>query len=111
MRIGILVRFGHLFLRLLEAHDLLSDFADVCFRNREDITVNLVESFCNISGDLQMLRLIFPHRYHIGLKQQNICRHQYRVSEKSCVDIFRMLLRLIFKLGHPVHFPHIGKAV
>ena len=58
-----------------------------------------------------MLHLINSHRNHICLIQQDISRHQYRVGEKSCVDIVRMFGGFVLKLCHTVQLTHIGKAV
>ena len=58
-----------------------------------------------------MLLLIYSHRHNVCLIEQDVRRHQHRVSEKPGVDIVRMLGRLVLELGHPVQLAHVGKAV
>ena len=58
-----------------------------------------------------MLHLIDTHRNHIRLIKQDICRHQYRIGKKTCVDIVRMLGRLVLELGHTAQLTHVGVAV
>ena len=37
---------------------------------------------CNLAGQLEMLYLIFSHRYQIGAIQQDVGRHQDRIVEQ-----------------------------
>ena len=58
-----------------------------------------------------MLLLVCADRDKIRLIEQNIRRHEDRISEKANVDIVRMLCGFILKLRHARHLAELGIAV
>ncbi|MNP24080.1 hypothetical protein D3C76_1168220 [compost metagenome] len=58
-----------------------------------------------------MLLLIFTHRHLVGLIQQNVSRHQYRIVKQTGVDVFSVTGRFILELGHAAQFTEIGVAI
>lgn len=65
----------------------------------------------DVARDLDVLFLIVAHRHKIGLIEQNVRRHQRGIGEQAHVDVFRVLLRLVFELRHARQLAHIGEAV
>ena len=45
------------------------------------------------------------------LIQEDVRRHQNRISEQPGVDVVLMLLRLVLELGHAPQLTHVGEAV
>ena len=58
-----------------------------------------------------MLALILSYRHQIGLVEQNICRHEARVSKQTGIHIICVGRRLILKLGHTAQLAEHGVAV
>ena len=109
--VGVLIRLGHLFGRILQAHDLGTDLADVRLGDSKHITVKIVETLSNIPGELQMLHLIDANRNHICLIKENVRRHQNRIREKTGIDIVGMLRGFILELRHTIELAHIRITV
>ena len=47
-----------------------------------------------------MLLLVLAYRYIVCLIQQDVCGHQNRICEQTCVDVVLVLCRLVLELGH-----------
>ena len=110
-RFDVCVRLAHFFSRLLQRHNLCTGFADKGFGQREGFTVKTIETVRNIAGNFQMLLLVHADRHVVCLIQQNIRRHQHRISKQTDVDVFRVFLTFIFKLCHTCRFPELRVAV
>ncbi|MNN60814.1 hypothetical protein D3C81_1760190 [compost metagenome] len=58
-----------------------------------------------------MLFLVFADRHLVGLVQQDIRRHQYRVAEQAGVNVLCITSGFVLELGHAAQFAEIGVAV
>ena len=63
---GILgVGLGHLLGRILQTHNLCSNFSDIWLWHSKYVAINVIKSLCNISCQFQVLHLVNPNRNHI----------------------------------------------
>ncbi|MNI64285.1 hypothetical protein D3C73_1197180 [compost metagenome] len=81
---GIRVAFAHLLGTVIQGHNPCTDFRNIRLRNREEFAKTVVEASCQITRQLQVLLLVFPYGYQIGIVDQNIGSHQRRVHEQTC---------------------------
>ena len=96
---------------ICKGHDLLAVRCNDRLRDRKCALMDLVESHCNVAAKLDVLLLVNADRNNIGLIEKNVCRHEYGVGEKTCVDVVRMLGTLILKLRHAGKLTVHGEAV
>ena len=57
-----------------------------------------------------MLLLISTHRHQVRLIQQDIRRHQHRISKQARGDVVRVLLGLLLELGHAAQLAELRIA-
>ena len=79
--IAVIVRLGHLLGRLQQRHYARARFRNKRLRHLKDIAIQRVETLGDIAAQFQVLFLVFTHRYQISLIQQDVRRHQHRISE------------------------------
>src|SRR3989338_1168514 len=55
----------------------------------------MVELLRSVAGYLDVLFLVSAHRYHIGVVEQNVCRHKHRVVEKPDAYLLALRFRIL----------------
>ena len=91
------------FLRIGEAHNppTLAPGWDVGFRNFKDLFIKaVIDPQRQITGDLQVLFLVFTDRDQIGVVKQDIGGHQDRIGHETGCHYF-LFSCFVFKLCHP----------
>ncbi len=81
------------------------------FGQREEVAfVAAVERAGDVARELQMLLLVFPHWHVARLVDENVRRHQNRVSIKTEAGHISMLSGLLLELCHPIEPAERGQA-
>jgi hypothetical protein len=93
-------RRRHLLFGLLQVHDPATSLCEAAVRELERLPVAAVEALGDVACELQVLLLVVSDRDQIGLVEQDVSGHQYRVGEEASGDEV-VLLRLLLELGHP----------
>ena len=84
---------------------------DVRLRNDERLAVAGVEAYSEVTGELEMLPLVLPDGYLIGLVQQDVGSHQHRIGEQAHIRGLRPHLGgLVLELRHPLGLSEAGQA-
>ncbi len=104
---GVVVRLRH----LLPVHpgDHRHRLGDVGLRHLERLAELLVELHREVAGHLDVLLLVLPHRHRVGLVEEDVGRHQYRVGEEAVRggDPLRHLVLVAVRLlQHPHRADH-----
>src|SRR6266545_4606244 len=104
-------RLGHLRRRVLQVGDLRGVPQDVRLRHGERLAVQPVEPLRQVAGQLQVLALVLPHRYRVGLVEQDVRGLQDRVGEQAHAGpVGALLAGLVLELGHPAGLTEPGQA-
>ena len=73
--------------------------------------VEIVESFREVAGHLQVLELVFAHRHLVRIVDKDIRRHQGRVGEESCVHVLWLFPRFVLERNCLRQLSEIGVHV
>ena len=109
--VAVVIRLGHFLRRLQQRHHARAGFRNERLRHFEDVAIQGIKALGDIAAQFQMLFLIFANRYLVGLIQQDVCRHQYRIIKQTGVDVLRIARGFVFELGHTAQFAEVGVAV
>src|SRR6185437_5421328 len=63
----------------------------------------IVEFSRERAGKFEMLELVVADRHDGRVIQNDVCRHEHGIIEKSHVDVGFLLGGLVLELGHPFH--------
>ena len=58
---------------------------DAGLRDDEGVAVDVVELNGDVPGDFEVLLLVFAHRHHLSVIEQNVGGHEHRVSKEAMV--------------------------
>ena len=76
----VVVRLGH----LPPVHAVqLRGRREERLRLGEDLGIKGVEAPHDLPGDLEMARLVLPHRHQLRAVERDVCGHQHRVTEEA----------------------------
>ena len=110
-RVFVFVRFAHLLRRVGERHDLHSGLLYHRLGYSEGVGVELIESNCDITCQLEVLFLIDPDGDHIGLIEKDIRRHKRRIGEEPRVYIVGVTGGFFLELRHSRQLSEHSEAV
>ena len=67
---------AHFLFGIVESLDLGAGLLDERLRDDEDVPVTLVDPLADVAGVLDVLSLVFPNRYVLGVVEHDVRRHQ-----------------------------------